>query len=123
MVEQLRDVVTTRGSGVLNLNSAPPRAIGALLDLPAAVVALIVRQRAGSAHILNLDQLISLTPPNYRAAIMSRYQDLMQQVVFSPLELVVQVTGGVGQSPLIARAALTIVPVSGRVAVIRREIE
>lgn len=122
-VDQLEPLVTVRGHGALNLNTAPPAAIGALLQLPDEVIRLIERQRSSGRKVENLDQLISLTPPSYRPGLLARYQELTQEVVFSPPELVVVVTGGVGDSPLLSRATLTVVPVADRVAVLRREVE
>ncbi|MEO8200999.1 MAG: hypothetical protein ABI679_10795 [Gemmatimonadota bacterium] len=123
MVDRLASLLTVRGHGALNLNSASSAAIGALLQLPDEVIGLLERQRSFGRPVENLDQLMSLCPPSYRPALMARYQDLSQLVVFSPPELVVIATGGVGNSPLTARATLTVVLVSDRVAVIRREVE
>jgi hypothetical protein len=43
--------------------------------------------------------------------------------VFAPPQLVAVVAGGVRGTPLVARVTLTIVPLIGKLAVIRRETE
>jgi hypothetical protein len=108
---------------VVNINTASPQVLTALLDVPRAVVDLIHCQRLLGSSVTSLDHLLSLAPPSVRPALMGRYQELTYRLAFSPSELVVTATGGVGDSPLRSRVTLTVVPTPDRVAVIRREVE
>jgi general secretion pathway protein K len=122
-VRQLADLVTVRGRGIINVNAASSRVLAAALQLPDEVISLLNDQRRLMRPVASLDYLISLVPPGHRANLMARYQELTQLLAFGPTELTVTATGGVGESPLLARASVTVVPMPERVAVIRREVE
>src|SRR5207245_1467362 len=56
-------------------------------------------------------------------AVLASYPEFVRSAVFTAPQLVGTVTGGVRGTPLVTRVTLTIVPVAGRLAVIRRETE
>jgi type II secretory pathway component PulK len=120
-VEQLQDLLTVEGHGVINLNAALPEVIRAALQLPDEVVMTIERRRASGHPVVSLDELIALSAPSIRPWLGAHYQELMQKVVFAPRELVIVAEGHVGSSFLNATARLTMVPLPERLALIRRE--
>jgi general secretion pathway protein K len=122
-IERFAKLVTTRGRGVINVNSASPLALAAVVELPEALVCLIASQRRMGKPVSSLDHLFSLASSSSRAMLMAQYQELTDRLAFAPSELVVTATGGVGESPLQSQITLTVVPSENRLAVIRREVK
>lgn len=121
--DALADFFTVRGRGMINVNRASPAVLRAALEFPEELVQLVLERNRRGHPVENLDQLIGLAPPGHRPLLAARYQDLIQALTFAPSELVVVATAGVGASPLRSTVTLTVVPISGRVAVIRRQVE
>ncbi len=115
--------LTVRGRGTINLNAAPPDVIQAALALPSETLATLLRRRDLGLKLTGLDELIGLSPPVARRELSARYQELLQRVSVVPTGLVALVSGRIEGSPLAASAALTLVPLPERLAVIRRETE
>jgi len=67
--------------------------------------------------------LAGLLSPTARRALLASYSEFVRSAVFAAPQLVGTVTGGVRGTRLVARVTLTMVPVAGRLAVIRRETE
>ncbi len=120
---RLAETLTVRGRGQVNLNRAAPAVLRAVLDVPEELARLIRERNQRGLPVENLDHLIGLASPSLRPVLAARYKELIQSVSFAPSELVVIATAGVGESPLRATGTLTVVPLSGRVAVIRRQVE
>lgn len=122
LVSQLAALFTTRGTGVVNVNAAPPLVLAALPGMTEEAVQLVLTHRRGTP-IPGADALASLLSPGARALFMENYPDFVRAAVFAPSQLMVVVTGGVRGTRLVARVTLTAVPAAGRLAVIRRETE
>jgi type II secretory pathway component PulK len=122
LVAQLSRFLTTRGKGVINVNTAPPEVLATLPGMTAEAVALLVAQRS-AAPLMSLDALGSWLSPRARTTLLASYSDFGRAATFGPRELVVFVRGAIRGTPLETRATLTLVPVAGRLAVIRRETE
>jgi general secretion pathway protein K len=120
---RLATLLTVWGRGQINLNRASAAVLRAALGIPHELVQLIRERNLRGRPVENLDNLIGLAPASQRAMLAARYQELIQAVSFAPSELVVIATAGVGASPLRSTITLTVVPLSGRVAVIRRQVE
>ena len=112
-------LLTTRGDGRVNPLMAPAPVIAGLPGVNAAAAAFPVRQ--AFPPIRSLDEWLARVPSSSRSAMLASYQALAAATVFSPSTLIVDLEGGVAGTPLVARATLTVVPVGGRLAVIRRE--
>ena len=82
---------------------------------------LIMHRR--ETPIPNADVLAGLLSPSARRALLASYPEFVRSAVFTAPQLVGTVTGGVHGTRLVARVTLTMVPVAGRLAVIRRETE
>jgi len=77
----------------------------------------------GGAPLSSADALAGVLSPTARATLLASYPELVRAAVFAPPQLVGVVTGGVRGTPITARVTFTVVPVAGRLAVIRRETE
>src|SRR5881296_229270 len=122
LVMRLSGLLTTRGTGAINVNAAPPEVLAALPGLTEEAMRLVMMRR-GSAPVASADALAGLLSPNARATLLASYPEFVRATVFAPPQLVALVTGGVRGTPLVVRVTLTLVPVAGRLAVIRRETE
>ena len=121
-VAGLAPVVTTRGTGVINVNAAPQAVLAALPGINEETVRILIMHR-GTSPLRDADALAGLLSPSARATLLASYPEFVRAVVFAPPQLVGFVTGGVRGTPIRARVTLTTVPVGGRLAVIRRETE
>ena len=122
VTERLASVVTTRGTGVVNVNAAPPEVLRLLPGMSEESVVLILSRR-GTRSLRSADELAGLLSRFARSVFLANYAEFARSAVFAPPQLVATVEGGVRGSPIVARATLTMVPVPGRLAVIRRETE
>jgi|SRR5437762_1225616 len=114
--------VTTRGTGVVNVNAAPPEVLRVLPGLGEEAVVLLLRRRA-ARPIHNADELAGLLSPSSRAVLLNKYAEFVRVAAFGPPQLIATIEGAVRGTPVVARATLTLVSVPGRLAVIRRESE
>jgi general secretion pathway protein K len=121
-VVDLAPFLTTRGTGAINVNAAPREVLAALPGVTEETVRVLLAHR-GTAALPNADVLARLLSPSARATLLASYPEFVRAAVFAPPLLVGVVTGGARGTPLIARVTLTMVPVAGRLAVIRRETE
>jgi len=122
LVARLASFLTTRGTGAINVNAAPREVLGALPGTTEETVRQLLMHR-GNAALPNADALAGLLSPSARATLLASYPVFVRAAVFAPQQPVAVVAGGVRGTPLVARVTLTLVPVAGRLAVIRRESE
>ena len=123
LVLHLATVLTTRGTGTINLNAAPAAVIAAVPGMPDEAVELLVRRRLTGQPVRDADELAGLLSSSARITMHANYPEFVRTATFAPTQLVAIVEGGVRGTPLVARVTLTTVPVAGRLAVIRRETE
>lgn len=121
-IARLAPFVTTRGTGVVNINAAPPEILRLLPGMTEESV-FIVMTRRSTRPVLNADELAGALSPSSRNVFLKSYAEFVRGTVFKPPQLVATLEGGVRGTALVARATLTVVPVPGRLAVIRRESE
>lgn len=122
LVGRLAPFLTVRGSGVINVNAAPREVLAALPGMTEEAMQTLLMRRRG-APIASSDVLLGLISSSARSTLLASYPEFVRAAVFTPPTLVALVAGGVRGTPIVARATLTVVPVSGRLAVIRRETE
>lgn len=122
MMSRLAPFVTTRGTGVTNVNAASPEVLRLLPGVSDEGVVLIVSRRA-NRPLQTVEELASALSRSSRAILLADYAEFVRGAVFAPPQLIASLTGGVYGTPIVARATLTTVPVQGRLAVIRRETE
>ena len=121
-VASVTPFLTTRGTGAINVNAAPAEVLAGLPGMSEETVRTLLMNR-GRGPLPNADVLAGQLSPSARATLLASYPEFVRSAVFSAPQLVATVTGGVGGTPLEARVTLTLVPVAGRLAVIRRETE
>lgn len=122
LVVHLSGLLTTRGTGAINVNAAPRAVLATLPGISAEGVEILLRQRR-IQPVTNIDEFVGLLSPASRHTLLASYPEFVRTAVFSPPQLVAVATGGVGGTPITASVNLTLVPVAERLAVIRRETE
>ena len=123
LVAALDNVLTARGTGVVNVAAADANVLRTLPGMSEEAVRTIVYRRSRGQPVRSLDELAALLPRGARDFMLARYAELAQLTAFEPQQLIARIEGGVRATPIVARAVITLVPVQGRLAVIRREIE
>ncbi len=123
LVARLASVLTTRGTGTVDLNAAPATVVATVPGMTQEAVELLVRRRLTGRPFQGTDELAGLLSSSGRAMLYGSYPEFVRTATFAPAQLVAVVDGGVRGTPLVARVTLTVVPVAGRLAVIRRETE
>jgi len=119
---RLTPFVTVRGTGVVNVNAAPPEVLRTLPGMTEEAVFLLTSHRA-VRPVHGADELAGLLSRSSRTVFLGSYAEFVRAAVFDPPQLIATVEGGVHGTPIVARATLTMVPLPGRLAVIRRETE
>ena len=89
----------------------------------AAVRSRFLIRRSLGRPIQSADELAAVLSPSGRSVFLANYTEFVRAATFAPSQLVAVIEGGVRGTPIVARATLTLVPVPGRLAVIRREEE
>lgn len=124
VIDRLSPFVTTRGMGVVNVNAAPRQVLRLLPGMTDESVTILLSRRSMRPP-QNADELAGALSESSRAVLLRGYAEFVRKTVFAPPQLIATLEGGVRGPPeaLVARATLTVVPVQGRLAVIRRESE
>lgn len=121
LVRRLEPLLTTSGDDQVDLNAAPPQVLASLPGLDAAGIATVLARRA-AAPIRSTDELLALLPESARVALLGRYQEFTARAAYAPGRVRIRVRGRAGRPALVSDERLTVVPVPGRLAVIRREL-
>jgi len=119
---RLAPLVTVQGTGVVNVNAAPPEVLRTLPGVTEEAVFLLASRRA-LRPVNSADELAGLLSRSSRTALLGNYAEFVRAAVFAPPQLIASIDGGVRGTAIVAHATLTTVPVPGRLAVIRRETE
>jgi len=122
LIARLGALVTTRGTGAINVNAAPPVVLATLPGMTEEALELVLARR-GDAPLTGADALAALLTPGARTTLLGSYPEFVRAVAFAPPQLIAIVRGGVRGTSLVARVTLTLAPVAGRLAVLRRETE
>ena len=112
----------TRGTGAIYVNAASPEVLRLLPGMTEEAVVLLTSRRS-TRPLQNADELAGALSRSSRSLLLGSYAEFVRAAVFAPPQLIATLEGGVQGSALVARATLTVVPVPGRLAVIRRETE
>ena len=122
-LDRLAPLLTTRGTGQVNLGSAPPEVLATLPGMSPELLRALLSRRANGTILGRPEELVGSLSRDAKRALYARYQDFARIVTYQPAQLLAVVEGGVrGRAP-IARETLTLVPAPGRLAVVRRETE
>ncbi len=120
---RVADRTTTRGSGAVNLNLASREVLAAVAGLPEEAIELALSRRQVGRPVASLDELLALLSRPSQQVILQDYTGWLTRVRFTPAQLSASVTGGVSGTHIMSTVVLTLVPVPGRLALIRRESE
>jgi len=123
LVQRLTPFLTTRGTGVINVNAAPREVLATLPGMTAEAMLVLLGRRASGRPVQSADELASLLSESSRGVLLAQYPEFVRAATFAPAQLLAVVEGGVRATPIVARVTLTTVPVPDRLAVIRRETE
>lgn len=121
-VHRLAQFLTTRGTGAVNVNAAHPEVLRLLPGMTEEAVVLTLNRRS-SRPLQSADELVGALSKSTRELLLASYPEFIRSSVFAPQQLIVVLEGGMRGSAIVARATLTTVPVSGRLAILRRETE
>jgi type II secretory pathway component PulK len=119
---RLAPFLTTRGTGVVNVAVAPPEVLRLLPGMTEETVLVLLGRRSGRPF-QSADELAGALSRGSRATLLSSYAEFVRSASFAPSQLIARIEGGVRGTSIVSRATLTVVPVPGRLAVIRRESE
>ena len=122
-LESYETLLTTRGTGAVNVNAAPREVLRTLPGVGEEAVRVILGRRERGPPLQNADELAGGLTPSARHVFLAEYAEFIRATSFAPVQLVAIAEGGVRGTPITARATLTVVPVPERLAVIRREVE
>lgn len=118
-IPMLEGLLTVHGAGRINAARAPEQVLATLPGFTLQDARVVAEGRApGSA--LSLGRLLDLLPAERATALLARGPELQAAVTFTAEELVVQVSGRIGGSPLVAQSELLAVPTPTRLAIVRR---
>lgn len=119
-VARLRSLVTTEGSGHININAASVEVLRLLPGLEAGAALMVARRDAGRPA-RDLDDLLGGLPRSLRSEAASHYADLQGLVSFAPDRLILHLEGHVAESPLVARTTVEAALPGHRLAILTRE--
>lgn len=123
LAARLAPFLTTRGTGAINVNAAPREVLATLPGMTEEAISLLAWRRQDRRPLSSAEELAGALSPSARARFLANYAEFVRHAVFAPQQLLAVVDGGVRGTALTARAMLTVVSASGRLAVIRRETE
>jgi type II secretory pathway component PulK len=122
LAKRLAAFVTTRGTGVVNVSVAPLEVLRLLPGMTEEAV-LVLMGRRTNRRFQSADELAGALSRSGRAMLLNSYAEFVRSAAFAPPQLIATLEGGIRGTPIVSRATLTVVPVPGRLAVIRRESE
>jgi hypothetical protein len=119
--DRFASLLGVSGSSRLDLGAVTPELLPLIPGLSADAFGVILRRRAEGRMVGSTDELLTLLPPAARDTLVANLQEFESIAEFRPGRLRALVEGGVRGSHLASRATLTVIPTSGRLAVVRRE--
>jgi hypothetical protein len=122
-VARLGRVVSTGGTGQVDINAAPPEILATLPGLSFEAMHVIMTRRSTGEPIRGAEQFLGLLSPRARDTLLLHYQEFTQQAVYAAPRLDVHIEGGVRGARPVAGAMVTLVPAAERLAVVERRTE
>lgn len=121
-VQELAPVLDVR-DGPVNLNALSPRAVAGVSALRPAAARVWAELRGAGGSLGSHEAALRVLAERDVALGAAEFRTLVSETSLAPVEYVGLVVGGVSGSRLISRVTLTLKPVDGRLAVVRRESE
>jgi hypothetical protein len=117
LVAQLRPLITTAGTGRVDITTAPAEVLALLPGLRPEAIEAIVRRRPVNA-------LEDVTDNLSRSALeefLGNLEALRRLTSIGVSQYTVEALGGIDGTPILASARIVLVPTGGRLAVVRVE--
>ena len=121
-VVRAKALLTVRGPGHIDVNTALAPVLATLPGFTPFVVDNVLERRAGGGSFSDLDALVYAIPTSARTELLAHYAELRQATVFTPELVVAHVEGHAPESGAVAQELVTLVPAGSRLAVVRREV-
>lgn len=121
LVASLDTILTVRGNGTLDLNSAPLATLRVLPGLGDEALAAIAQQRRLSRRVSGWGDLIPSLSPPAAAALAAEGGALLRLVAFETRERWIILRAGITGTPFSSESRLTLVPGAGRLSVVQVE--
>lgn len=115
-------MLTVRGPGHIDVNTASAAVLATLPGFSPLVIDNVLERRADGGSFSDLDALVYAVPISARTDLLAHYAELRQATVFAPELVVAHVEGHAPESPAVAEEVVTLVPAGSRLAVVRREV-
>ncbi len=119
---ELEGRFTVRGSGRIDPNTAPFPVLAALPGMDRAGTEAILGARRGGVVFHESEQLIAILPAASRTAVLGDFPGFIAATEWTPSELVLHLEGHAGADAPVAQITVTVIPLTDRLAITRREI-
>ncbi len=116
-------LLTTRGTGRINLMRANPEVLATLPGVGIEGAREIVAIRESVRGIATLEEVINRMSRGSRDRILSSYDRFTSEAGARTETAVAEITGHAPQRPVRASMVVTLIPAGTRLAVVRREVE
>jgi len=120
---RLSGLLSTGGTGQLDINAAPAELLATLPGLGTEAIQVVLSRRSLGQPIRGTEQLIALLSPGARDTLLQHYQEFTRHAVYTIPRLNAHLEGGVRGALPVAHAMVTLVPAGERLAVVERRTE
>ncbi|MDZ4863741.1 MAG: hypothetical protein SGJ01_09880 [Gemmatimonadota bacterium] len=114
--------LTVRGAGQIDPHLAPAEILVALPGIDRAGAAAILSARRGGVSFRTPEELLGVLPTISRQAVLRDYPGFLAATEWSPSQLVLHLEGHAGGNSPVAQITVTAIPLTDRLAIIRREL-
>ena len=119
----LESAFTTDGPGTIDVNAAPPAILGAVPGMTEEAVGLLLDRRTTGRTIQSLAELGPFLAEGARTTLFANERAFRDAATFTSAEFRAVADGGVRGTPIVTRVTVLLIPLPGRLAVIREERE
>jgi type II secretory pathway component PulK len=118
----LKPLVTVNGDGTVNVNTASPPVLAAVLGI-APSLARLVAERARVRPFANVFEVVRVLPPYAARPLEVRMTDLRTKLAFAPQDVEVHVEASIPRTGVVARIEASVGLVRGDVWELRKIVE
>ncbi len=122
-VARLSGLLSSGGTGQIDINAAPAEVLATLPGLGFEAVQILTSRRSFGQPVRGHEEFIALLSPAARDTLLQHYQEFTRRAVYAAPRLTARVEGGVRGALPVARATITLVPAAERLAVVERRTE
>lgn len=122
-LDELLSLLTVRGAGRVNLMTAHERVVRSLSMLTRSQADRILMWRRAGYSVPDHAGIATLLEQAEIPLSAAAFRQLVRETQLSPTVLVIEAVGGLRGLPIRGARTITVVPVGGRLAVLRREVQ